>query len=111
VHAERAFWDFFNTTRDFDAVTINPAFILGPSASGKVDSVLGLLVPFLKPGVAEADLATTFQNIVDAGEIVAAIVDALMVPEAGGQRFVAADTLAYNDYAIAADAVHPSSAR
>lgn len=71
---------------------------------------LGVVVPWLNPGVVQAQLEAQLANIVDVRDIATASVKALQVTQAGGERLiVSAHSLFGNDIAIVAARAYPDA--
>jgi nucleoside-diphosphate-sugar epimerase len=85
--AERAAWDLVREQGAEDRLaTVNPGAILGPLLSGDASYSLEVIERLLKgiPGTPKVGF-----SFVDARDVAALQVKAMVAPEAGGQRFIA----------------------
>ncbi len=87
--AERAAWDFINgaeNTRRMELVAINPPLILGPVPNQNFRTSVELIRTYMKaqvPGVGRIKM-----GLVDVRDVAAAIILAMITPEAAGHRFL-----------------------
>jgi dihydroflavonol-4-reductase len=93
--AELAAWDFINSaenTNKMELVTINPPLILGPVPNRNSRTSAELIRTFMLgqvPGVGRIKM-----GIVDVRDVATAIIQAMNIPEAAGNRFLcSADVL------------------
>lgn len=90
VIAERAAWDYVNGEgKGLELATINPVAVLGPAMSEDVSASLEIITQ-LMGGALPAVPRVGFQ-IVDVRDVAELHVRAMEVPEAAGERFIAAD--------------------
>ncbi|WWC94420.1 hypothetical protein V866_001262 [Kwoniella sp. B9012] len=95
VLAEKAYWKFFEEQkRTFDGVTIHPPMIYGPiiqpcdSPKSLNDSLARKFLPYMTGDMTEKDLPDAGPNFIDVRDVALAHVKAMMIEEAGGNRFV-----------------------
>lgn len=88
--AERAAWDFIESDgQGLELAVINPVGILGPAISENVSTSFGTVVGPLSgkmPGYPRIH-----QAIVDVRDVAAAHIEAMLRPEAAGERFIVSD--------------------
>ena len=88
--AERAVWDFIaNDGEGLELAVINPVGILGPAISANVSTSFGTVISPLSgkmPGYPRIH-----QAIVDVRDVAAAHIEAMIRPEAAGERFIVSD--------------------
>ena len=88
--AERAAWDFIESdTKGLELAVINPVGILGPAISENVSTSFATVVRPLSgkmPGYPRIH-----QAIVDVRDVAAAHIEAMLRPEAAGERFIVSD--------------------
>ncbi|OJF93720.1 SDR family oxidoreductase [Pararhizobium antarcticum] len=85
--AERAAWAFAKA-EGLELAVVNPGMILGPVLGGKPGTSVGLIRGMMKgkyPAMPDFRVA-----VVDARDVADAHVQAMIVPEAAGERFIAA---------------------
>jgi dihydroflavonol-4-reductase len=88
--AERAAWDFVRERGEAEKlVVVNPGAILGPVLSDDRSSSIGIVERLLRgmPGVPRIGF-----NIVDVRDVADLQFRAMIAPEAGGERFIAAES-------------------
>lgn len=85
--AERAAWDFMdkNDTK-FTLTAINPAIVLGPVPSDKVDSTTMIIRKLMEP--TGPGLINMYMPLVDIRDVVQAHIQAAKIAEAAGKRFI-----------------------
>ncbi|SJX66594.1 related to GRE2-methylglyoxal reductase (NADPH-dependent) [Sporisorium reilianum f. sp. reilianum] len=111
--AERAAWQFVEETKpSWDLVTINPPLVFGPilhqvSSPEKLNTSVGFVWGLLHGSKKEEDLLAPASNCVDVRDVAYAHVEALVRPEAGGNRF--ATSLGPFVYQDVVDVVHSDS--
>lgn len=100
--AEKAAWDFVSKLpegKKIEVVTINPSLILGPSFIKSDFSSGELIARFMSgkvPGMPKIMLA-----VVDVREVAQAHLEAILRPEAAGQRFIlSSENLWFKDMGI-----------
>ena len=87
--AERAAWDYVNGEgQGLELAVINPSAVLGPVMSGDLSSSIAIITQ-LMTGKAPASPRVGF-CVVDVRDVADAHVKAMTVPEAAGERFLAA---------------------
>ncbi|TKY86860.1 hypothetical protein EX895_004148 [Sporisorium graminicola] len=108
--AERAAWQFVDENKPtWDLVTINPPLVFGPilhqvNSPEKLNTSVSFVWGLLHGSKKEDDLLTPSGNCVDVRDVAYAHVEALVRPEAGGNRFATALTpFVYQDLA---DIIH-----
>ena len=88
--AERAAWDFIESDgQGLELAVINPVGILGPAISENVSTSFGTVIGPLSgkmPGYPRIH-----QAIVDVRDVAAAHIEAMILPEAAGERFIVSD--------------------
>ncbi|MEM9669569.1 MAG: aldehyde reductase [Pseudomonadota bacterium] len=90
VIAERAAWDYVNGEgKGLELATINPVAVLGPVMSGDFSTSIEIVTQLMS-GKIPAVPRVGFQ-IVDVRDVADLHVKAMEVPEAAGERFIAAD--------------------
>ena len=87
ISAERAAWDWVRAHGDPpEFATVNPSFVLGPvlwSEHSPSLDIVDLLLDSKQPGVPDLHF-----GLVDVRDVAAAHYQAMIVPEAAGQRFI-----------------------
>ncbi|KAJ3046283.1 methylglyoxal reductase (NADPH-dependent) gre2 [Rhizophlyctis rosea] len=96
--AEKTAWKFIKEKKpNFDVATINPTFVFGPAihnipSADSIPTSLQLLYKYIasdpKWKVTAVQPSTGFQAFVDVRDVAKAHVEALIRPEAGGERFL-----------------------
>lgn len=111
--AERAAWDFVATHQpSWDLATINPPYVLGPvlqqvASAERLNTSMALIWAFTHGQKTDADLPAPSGSVVDVRDAAQAHVEALLRPQAGGQRVgPAAQTWTHQDLV---DALHASA--
>jgi nucleoside-diphosphate-sugar epimerase len=99
VRAERAAWDFVETLKKKNMLTvINPGMVMGPALDRNISASLVMLELILKR--AYPALPSTAYPIVDVRDLSELHVRAMTNPEVGGRRLLAAsDTLSMREIA------------
>lgn len=111
--AERAAWEFVEQNKPtWDLVTINPPLVLGPilhqvNSPEKLNTSVGYVWALLHGSKKEEDLLAPSGNCVDVRDVAYAHVEALVRPEAGGNRFAA--SLGPFVYQDVVDIIHKDS--
>lgn len=97
--AERAAWDYVQGEGDgLELAVINPAAVLGPAMSEDVSTSLALVTACMNGSVPA--LPPLAFGLVDVRDIATAHVEAMIRPEAAGERFLmSADSLWFKDVA------------
>ncbi len=99
--AEKKAWEIHDKQNDWDLVTINPSFVLGPSLSQRID---GASVDFMR-SLVNGKLATgvpkTEMGIVDVRDVAKAHIKAGLKPEAKGRHILAAKSISILEMAKA----------
>jgi nucleoside-diphosphate-sugar epimerase len=88
--AERIAWEDSSCQAQWDLVVINPAFIIGPSLSRRLDATSVSLIRQLGDGTYRTGVPALTMGFVDVRDVAMAHIRALQVPEASG-RFILAD--------------------
>lgn len=89
--AERAVWDFVNKDEPgcFEAVTIHPTFIMGPTTINNSSFESGAFMKkMMTGGFADGKVPRSHMHICDVRNVADAHVKAVEVPEAAGERFL-----------------------
>ncbi|KAL7416415.1 putative dihydrokaempferol 4-reductase [Mrakia frigida] len=112
--AERAAWSFIEENKpSFDLVTICPPYVFGPVLQDvpsieKINTSVGLFVQVIDGSTKDSALPGPVGNWVDVREVAVAHAKALVVPEAGGERFiVSAGPFCLQDFADAISSAYP----
>ncbi|MBG08301.1 MAG: diaminohydroxyphosphoribosylaminopyrimidine deaminase [Halobacteriovoraceae bacterium] len=91
--AEKKAWEIHNQQNEWDLITINPSFVLGPSLSERID---GASVDFMR-SLVNGKLATgvpkTEMGIVDVRDVAKAHIKAGLNPSAKGRHILAARSI------------------
>ncbi|GAA5899521.1 hypothetical protein JCM6882_001139 [Rhodosporidiobolus microsporus] len=96
--AERAAWDFVEHEKPgFDIATVNPPLIFGPiihqcESKEKLNTSVNNFYSFLLGSKSAADAQVGFGSLVDVRDVARIHIDALVTPEAGGERFLVSNT-------------------
>lgn len=88
--AERTAWEDSACQSQWDLVVINPAFIIGPSLSRRLDATSVSLIRQLGDGTFRSGVPALTVGFVDVRDVAAAHIRALEVPDASG-RFILAE--------------------
>ena len=91
--AERTAWEDASCQSQWDLVTINPAFIIGPSLSRRLDATSVSLIRQLGDGTFRSGVPALTVGFVDVRDVAHAHIHALSVPVASG-RFILAERVA-----------------
>jgi nucleoside-diphosphate-sugar epimerase len=88
--AERTAWEDSSCQSQWDLVVINPAFIIGPSLSRRLDATSVSLIRQLGDGTFRSGVPALTVGFVDVRDVARAHIRALETPEASG-RFILAE--------------------
>jgi nucleoside-diphosphate-sugar epimerase len=91
--AERAAWDMANAQKRWSLVTINPAFIIGPSLSGRIDGTSVSVMKQLGDGTFKQGAPELIFGFVDVRDVARAHVSAVEHEDTTG-RFILAERVA-----------------
>ena len=109
VLAERAAWEMAEAQSRWDLVVINPAFVLGPSLSGRSDSTSDNFMRSMVGGQYRTGAPDLYFGIVDVRDVARAHILAGMTSEAKGRHILCADTLSFAQIADAVRSEFPST--
>ncbi len=90
--AEREAWKIADAQDRWDLVTINPAFVLGPSLSERMDGTSVQFMRRLVSGEMKFGVPRLHFGIVDVRDVARAHILAGLTPEAAGRHILCADT-------------------
>jgi dihydroflavonol-4-reductase len=85
--AERAAWELHDAQDRWSLATINPSFVMGPSASGRTDGTSVGFVQALLDGTRASGMPAWPTGVVDVRDVALAHVQAALRPDAEG-RFI-----------------------
>ena len=111
--AERAAWQFVEENKPtWDLVTVNPPLVFGPilhqvNSPEKLNTSVGFVWGLMHGSKKEDDLLAPAGNCVDVRDVAYAHVEALVRPDAGGNRFAA--SLGPFVYQDVVDVIHSDS--
>ncbi len=107
--AERAAWTFAKA-EGLELAVVNPGMILGPILGGDPGTSVGLIRGMMRgkyPAMPDFRVA-----VVDARDVADAHVQAMIVPEAAGERFIAAGkAMSFKDIVAVLKTTHPAYAK
>jgi len=114
ILAEQSFWKFFETEKPaFDGVAINPPTVLGPiihqvDSPESINTSVGGFFTWMEGKHKQEELPAPAGTYVDVRDVALAHVRALMVPEAGGHRFICSPSaISGNDYCVVIKKLYP----
>lgn len=85
--AEKAAWNYLaETNSSMEFVTVNPGAMLGPTLNNHISGSFGFIANLLNPS---AHVANIEMNIVDVRDVAEMQVQAMLTPQAAGNRFLA----------------------
>jgi len=87
--AEKAAWDFVGS-HPLELVTIHPALVIGPVISERVTSSMNFILDLLKGKYKDGAPSGQIFGLVDVRDIANAHVQALLLDQAKGQRYIVA---------------------
>ena len=90
--AEKAAWDFVKKTGAFELVTINPSIVIGPIIS-KSDFTSGEFIRKVLIGTSDSTPEKFSMPFVDIRDVARAHLQAILVPNAAGERFILSNDL------------------
>jgi nucleoside-diphosphate-sugar epimerase len=97
--AEKLAWDMADQQDQWDLLTINPGWILGPSVSKRKDSMSISTMIQIGNGTFKTGVPRLYNSIVDVRDVATAHIKAGYTPEASGRHIVASDEATLLDIA------------
>ncbi|GAB5553654.1 MAG: NAD-dependent epimerase/dehydratase family protein [Saprospiraceae bacterium] len=91
--AEKEAWRMNQDQERWHLVVINPAFVLGPSLSNRVDGTSTTFVKNLVDGTFKSGLPNIYFGIADVRDVAQAHINAGLMPHPSGRHITAAETL------------------
>lgn len=91
--AEKEAWRMNQDQERWHLVVINPAFVLGPSLSNRVDGTSTTFVKNLVDGTFKSGLPDIYFGIADVRDVAQAHINAGLMPHPSGRHITAAETL------------------
>ncbi|MEQ8705064.1 MAG: aldehyde reductase [Phaeodactylibacter sp.] len=88
--AEREAWKIAGTQSQWDLVTINPSFVMGPALSQRTDGTSTSFMQSMANGQFKAGAPDLYFGVVDVREVARAHLLAGLLPEAEGRHIVSA---------------------
>ncbi len=105
--AEREAWRIAELQKRWDLVVINPAFVMGPSLSGRSDGTsVDFLLSFLR-GTYAFGMPRLYFGVVDVRDVALAHVRAAHIPGVKGRHIMCADTVDVLKFSEAIEARFP----
>lgn len=97
--AEKEAWEISKSQDQWDLITINPGWVLGPSVTNRSDSMsISTMVEF-GDGTYKTGVPKLWSSIVDVRDVADAHIKAGFTPEASGRHIVVSDVISLFDIA------------
>ena len=105
--AERKAWELAEAQSQWRLVVVNPAFVMGPSLSGRKDSTsMDFLLNNLK-GTWKSGTLPMSSGFVDVRDVATAHVEAAVRPDAEGRHILSAEVVSFHAFGQIIEAAYP----